>query len=335
MRKPVKLPPEEKFWKRYSPQHEFPISSVTSICLYALAFLLCWVVISYAVKSNDDNKSLPVENIAIAGGGGSLAGEGAVSPGDLPPKQGKEAVEERKPEATAPAVPDEKLTERQPDPLDLPELQVADARIIDDPALKEAVDRLGKLDKEARKQLFQGVSSPGPSKGLGGSGEGGGKGKGKGKGEGDLEGDGKGKLNVRQKRVLRWVMLFNTLDGNDYLRQLNGLGAILAIPDPQGGYMVIRNLTKLPATGQREELADIKRIFWIDDKRQSVESLSRALRLPFAPPHIVAFFPEKLEKELLDKELKYRGRKEDDIRETQFRVERRGGVYEPRVESQR
>jgi hypothetical protein len=329
------LPPEEDFWKRYSPQHEFPISSVTSVCLYALAGLLIWAVITYAVKSAEDNMSLPVENIAIAGGGGSPEGEGTVGPGDLPPKQGKEAVEERKPEPSTPVVPEEKLAEVAPDPLDLPELQVADARIIDDPALKEAHDRLANLSKDARKQLFQGVASPGPSKGLGGSGEGAGKGKGRGTGEGDLEGAGKGKLNVRQKRVLRWVMLFNTLDGNDYLNQLHGLGAILAIPDPQGGYQVIRDLKKLPAQGDREELADIKRIFWIDDKAQSVGSLARALRLTFPPPHIVAFFPEKLEKELLAKELKYRGRKEEDIRETRFRVERRAGAYEPRVESQR
>jgi hypothetical protein len=335
MAKPVQLPPEEKFWKRYSPHHEFPISSVTSLCLYALAAVLIWAVISYAVKKNDDNKSLPLESIEVAGGGGNPLGQGTQGPGDNPPAQGKEAVAEKKPEAAAPVVSDDKLKDVAPDPLDLPELQVADGRVIDDPALKEAHETLAKLSKDARQKLFQGVASQGPSQGLGGSGEGGGRGKGKGTGEGNLEGPGKGKLNVRQKRVLRWIMLFNTLDGNDYLRQLRGLGAILAVPEPKGGYMVIRDLTKLPAEGEQEDLNTIQRIFWIDDKPQSVQSLASALRLPFMPPHIVAFFPEALEKELLDKELKFRGRKEEDIKETRFRVERRGNGYEPRVVSQR
>jgi hypothetical protein len=331
--KSVQLPPEPKFWKRYSPHHEFPISSVTSVCIYALGALLAWAVISFAIHQNEDNKSLPVEAIEVAGGGGSPDGEGTEGAGDLPPVQNKEAVTTAKTDPSdfpQVALKDDKFDPLAPDPLNLPELNSEDVRVIDE-GTAQAIERIAKVEPMARKQIFQGI---GPSKGLGGSGSGGGKGAGKGKGEGDLEGDGKSKLSNRQKRVLRWVMIFNTANGNDYVSQLRELGAILAIPQPQGGYLVIRDLARLPAQGEKEDLNAIKRIFWIDDKPDSVHSLAMALRLPYRPPHIVAFFPEKLEADLLKKELAYRGKQEYEIKETRFKVERVGGTYEPRVFSQ-
>jgi hypothetical protein len=289
-------------------------------------------VISFAINRNEDNKSLPVEAIEVAGGGGSPDGQGTEGDGDRPPVQSKEAVNVPKtdPSTEVASVKDDKFDPLAPDPLDLPELQPDNSRVIDD-STTEAIGRFAKVDRDARKQLFQGI---GPSKGEGGSGSGGGKGAGKGKGEGDLVGDGKGKLSVRQKRILRWVMMFNTVNGNDYLSQLRSLGAILAVPQPEGGYMVVRDLARLPANGAKEDLNTIHRIFWIDDKHDSVRSLAMALRLPYQPPHIVAFFPEKLEQELLKKELAYRGKKEEEIKETRFKVQRAGAGYEPHVYSQ-
>jgi len=53
------------------------------------------------------------------------------------------------------------------------------------------------------------------------------------------------------------------------------------------------------------------------------------------PDYIVAFFPVKLENQLLQKELQaFRGN-EEDIEETVFRVERRNGQYEPVVAQQK
>jgi hypothetical protein len=308
---------------------------VTSISVYVLGALLMWAVISLAIHQSEDNKPLPAEAIEVAGGGGSPEGQGTEGEGDRPPIPKTEAVDAPKTDPSTPidlaARTDDKFDPLAPDPLTLPELQDKNVRVIDDPTA-EAVARFSKMEPDARKRLFQGIA---PSKGEGGAGSGGGKGKGTGKGEGDLEGDGKGKLSVRQKRILRWVMQFNTLDGNDYLHQLRSLGAILAIPQPEGGYLVVRDLSKVPASGAKEDLNTIHRIFWIDDKPDSVRSLSTALRLPYQPPHIVAFFPLELEKKLLDRELKYRGKKEEQIKETRFKVERKGSGYEPYVASQR
>jgi hypothetical protein len=132
-------------------------------------------------------------------------------------------------------------------------------------------------------------------------------------------------------------MVFSTYNGQDYAKQLKSLGAYLAIPDPadQAQFLVIRDLGARPAHGQREDVSGIKRIFWIDDKPQSVQSLATALQLRPIPPRIVAFFPEELERKLLRLELSFAGRREEDIRETRFEIILvRPGHYEPRVVSQ-
>ena len=129
-------------------------------------------------------------------------------------------------------------------------------------------------------------------------------------------------------------MRFNTLNGNDYRRQLAGLGAILAFPRPDGGYVVYRDINQRPVKGEVEDIASIKRIFWVDEKKDSIRSLAEAMDVPVPDGPIVAFFPEKLEAELLKKELTYRNKKEEDIKETHFRIRSSGGAYIPEVADQ-
>src|SRR5262249_984472 len=154
-----------------------------------------------------------------------------------------------------------------------------------------------KLDKNLREKLFKGLGDKAnvPTKGRGGSGIGGGKDKGVGTGDGP--GMGAGNLDARVKRTLRWTLMFNTLNGDDYRRQFAALGAILAIPDRSGEYRVIRDLNKRPATGEIEDVGKINRIFWVDDKPDSVRSLAMALGLNPLPSQIVAFFPVELERD--------------------------------------
>lgn len=140
------------------------------------------------------------------------------------------------------------------------------------------------------------------------------------------------KSAIRQKRLLRWNLVFDTSTGDSYRRQLIALGAILAVPQPGGRYMVIRDLKTVPAKGKVEDLSALKRIFWIDQNRDTVSKLAAALGLTPAPEHFVAFFPERLENELFEKERKYRGLPENRIGETRFEVRpKQGGQYEPVV----
>jgi hypothetical protein len=329
-----KTPPDERFWKRYSPHYELPISSGTSLAIHVLVLTLLVVGGVLATRLGLDSLPPPAEGIVIAGGGGNPQGQGK-GPGTGIVPSGKDVVEpDKEPPkvaGTEQKAPEVQKIEPRPEAI-LPKESSQTSRPIDDDAAR-VLGQLSDIGKSANDRI-QGLIA---GKGRGGSGEGGGKGRGKGTGEGDLEGPGRGKVEQRQKRQLRWTMIFNTVNGQDYLRQLNGLEAILAIPGPDGQYQVIRDLMKRPVQMKVEDLASLDRIYWVDDKPQSVHSLAQALGLPRPPDHIAAFFPPKLERDLLDKELKYLRNKgsEDDILETKFQVSRKGDHYEPVVVDQK
>jgi hypothetical protein len=145
-------------------------------------------------------------------------------------------------------------------------------------------------------------------------------------------------ISAREKRLLRWTMVFNWEDGADYVQQLKYFDAILAIPQREhpDKFWVIRELNQRPASLRNDDLRQIKRIFWIDDRPDSVKALSQVLGLKYTPARVVTFFPESLEKQLLQLELDYKGAKEEDILETRFAVRPAGnGKYEPIVGSQK
>jgi hypothetical protein len=271
-----------------------------------------------------------VDAVNIGGGGGNIEGVGNNSgKGVLPTKEANED-KDKTTQNVANNPKNEELEKPKPPTPDLGLTKDEAVR----PADTSASDsRLLGVGEKLREKIAGAIAG----KGQGGPGKGGGKGSGEGKGEGNLTGDGTGKLNQREKRQLRWTMIFNTHSGEDYADQLKGLGAILAIPGPNGEYLVIRNpdRRRRPVQTTKEDLKELNRIYWVDDKPESVASLSRALGIHPVPDHIVAFFPKSLEDDLLDRELKaFRG-KEEDILETVFKVTRMPGAgYMPIVERQ-
>jgi hypothetical protein len=163
-------------------------------------------------------------------------------------------------------------------------------------------------------------------------------------GPGSGTGDGQGSAQVRaaptqrDKRTIRWVMHFNTSTGRNYLNQLAGLGAILAIPvresDSDRQYKVVRNLLRKPVELLDEDLKKIGRISWYDGKPANVAAIMAALGLRLRPSHFVVILPEKVEAQLYAMEKTCaQGRPEDDILETHFRVVFVGGRYVPVIES--
>jgi hypothetical protein len=202
----------------------------------------------------------------------------------------------------------------------------------------ESMQALKNLDDRLRSKLSDGLN---PGKGRGGEGSGGGRGSGVGTGDGSGRGDGKANLTQREKRMLRWSMIFATNSGPDYLAQLKGLGAILAVPvkEEPGAipeYRLIRDLDKRPAVLLDEDVAKLNRIYWIDNKPQSVNDVLGALgvRLRPAPSHFVAFMPAQLEDRLFELERDYKGLKEDQIEETKFKAVRTGKGFDVQVVSQ-
>ncbi len=326
-----RLPPDEQFWERYSPHGEMPISTVASVALHGLVLggLLLFGAYLTSVLFKSD-RPLPVEPVrldASGGGGGSKTGSGdqeGVGVGPEDTGEGEKADLPQKGKLEAPARPSLSIPERrQREKEFVPE----DARYLaqNDTDAARAYTRLGDA---ARRKLTDGLN---PGKGQGGSGKGGGKGTGSGTGEGDSKGPGKQRatLSQREKRMLRWNMRFPANSGREYLTQLNALGAILAIPVREGGgetqYKVVRNLLARPAPLLDEDVTKLNRIFWIDDKPESVQDVMTELRVPFRPNRFVAFMPMDLEDRLYKMEQAHMKRThgkfvESRIYETRFRV---------------
>jgi hypothetical protein len=332
------VPPEEQFWKRYSPHHEFPLSTVSSIALHVLAFVLLGVIAWWLAKlAMDKDKPLPEFGVVIqsGGGGGNPKGEGSgpggpnAQPEEDPGSAQKEDVNPRPPV-------DQKNTLEKPSnvppPVSVDTKDDSTQRLLQDATAAQR--SLEKVSREAREKLRRGIT---PGKGEGGPGRDSGKDRGTDSGKGRDIGPGQD-LDVRVKRTMRWVMVFNTYNGDDYARQLAGLGATLAFPQAKSDkYLAVTDLNSRPARGHEDTIEKIQgdRIYWVDDKRESITPLCMTLGIRPTPDHVVAFFPKKLEDKLLELELGYKGLREDQIFETRFAIRKSPRGYEPEVIEQK
>jgi hypothetical protein len=303
------VPPDEQFWVRYSPHHEFPLSTVTSIALHVLVVILlllgAWV--AFKLGWMEDNRSLPVVAVVVDEGGGRSGtgpGPGKTEPGGLPeavpPAAGKPQAQP--PEIGAPPEippPDDKGNRSGPPST---------------PNWHQALDNLGNAL----------AGKPGPG--------GGGRDGGRDVGVGNKKGPGTGEMTRR--RMQRWTLIFNTDDGNDYARQLDAFDAFVAYPDPDdpNQFRVIRKLLTRPVKAEREDITQIQRMYWVDEKERSVVSLARALGIKPTPPGFAMFFAPDLEVKLLKIELAYQTRTETEIEGTDFEVFKTpGGGYDVKV----
>jgi RNA polymerase sigma factor (sigma-70 family) len=139
-----------------------------------------------------------------------------------------------------------------------------------------------------------------------------------------------------RRRLLRWQIVFNTKDGKEYAKQLEALGATLAIPTKhQNQYRLICDLSKRPVKATVEDISKRDHIFLVETNNDSIRSLSKELGLKETPEQIVVFLPRFIEDELLRKELDYAHRPEEDIVETTFRFSRTNRGFDIEVTSQR
>jgi hypothetical protein len=221
----------------------------------------------------------------------------------------------------------------------VPSLNVPVKEEIDfDPFLRqneEARRRIREMPALERALLEGLANKPGAKAGTGQEGKEGTKG-------GPELGDPKGTRKVnneRIKRKLRWIMNFNTIDGSDYLKQLEDLGAKLAVPLKGEKYLLINDLGKPAKTETVDDLSGLDLIWWTDDSAKSVEELTKALKIKETPKIVIAFFPKEFEDRLAKMELAFaekKGRKSvDEIGETQYQIKRVKSKYEPIVVDQR
>jgi hypothetical protein len=252
---------------------------VGSLALHALVVgtLVLWSWLLWN-KFNNWKPSLPITPVHLQGDGGGQPHGGGNAPGI----GNVEAADQDRPSRQAAAAPA---------PLQLPDLPKPEARKTESrfertivrPQAMGAFDRLAEQAGRTFPPRDPDGRQRGPAKA--GSGSPGGQEPGPGA-------DGpRGKLlTERDKRMLRWSMRFSTQNGADYLSQLKGLGANLAIPvndGPNPRYRIVRDLSARPARLLDEDLSTANRISWKDVKPDSVAGIMEALGLQgMRPSHI-------------------------------------------------
>lgn len=334
-------PPEQAFWIKYSPHHEFPLSTVASVGIHVLVFgmiaMLAWWLSHLVAQQDRPPDVRPAEWGDDAEGGGRLEGSSGTGPGGKGSGETQAETGETSNQNARAANPSTDLKMDAPPP----EQQMGGKDFTANPHIKnmlaegmEMAQELGNLDQKTRAALSKNLAK---EAGGGVAGGGGGAGGGTGTGVGNKTGAGTGGMSRREARVLRWAIIFETKDGGDYIAQLKFFGAILAIADPADPNQFLTcDLAKDIHAWERKDISDINRIFWIDSAADSVERLSGALGLKTRPSRIIAFFPPEFEQNLATLEFNWRKRAEEKIKETRFRIVRLGGGrYEARVIDQR
>jgi hypothetical protein len=138
-----------------------------------------------------------------------------------------------------------------------------------------------------------------------------------------------GQLSTQQKRLKRWQLTFQVSGPADHLRQLAALSAMVAVPDPAGGFRLFDRLGHPPYVGKKiANLSETHRIGFTHNEGPSVVGIAQLLGMP-APPLLVVFLPQWLEEEMTRMEMQVQGLPEDELHERfQFFVVERRGTYE-------
>jgi hypothetical protein len=321
-------PPADAFWHRYSRNSEFPFSTLASICIHGAVLIVLlagvWAWGSHDRALVDMNIISTGDGPGDPGGGGDTMGQGTINPGNLGPTEVKEDLFRNDPK------PDPSFLAKRDDV----NVKVVGPALEDDPIAEKIVEKMRQKAPIALigPQIRDAIAGI-PGLGKGGKGSGGGNGDGKGIHNGPDRG-----RNGRLDRLLRWSMILNTKNGPDYIRQLNALGAWLGMPDDRGRILLIQDFSSRPVKPQLADMSKIGRIWWTDDRTNSVAEIAKELQLDWKPRLVFAFFPKELEDRLVAKELEYGKRfgrtQESDIGETVFRITFRGGASQISVESQ-
>lgn len=305
-------PPDEEFWDRYSPHHEFPLSSIGSVALHIGVFAAVAGLLWLAYKGTTSDKTpVPMVTMKVAGdntgeegrgGGGGEKGQEDLPEHQVIPKRAPvpEAVLEQVDAEVKRFLPKLPSTNSGLRPEDLPN-----------------ISKYAGLDPDLQRKLMEGAS--------------GNKGKGPGDGAGGPGPDGTGAGNAADpsssaSRGIRWELNFKTASGEDYLNQLRAMKATLLMPQPADWktYKAYR-LSEANPAGEDYDINKLPGLHFIDDEGGSATRLARAMGLAFSPPKFLAFFPKDIEEELARKEHEFRGRKESEIFSTSFRILVRDG----------
>ncbi len=356
------MPPEEKFWKRYSPHHELPLAGMTSLCLHGvvLAFLVLGGLAFFFGARDEASQPPSLELVAMAPGGNGLE-EGAQGTSGTSGDPGGEAGKtetapqpmERGPEATEP-VKAVKLDFVPQKPLEVPagaekqtkvdegnveqQLQAIEKAAQDSVARGEAAKvAAAKAAQMAAAKVGKG-QGPGGQGGNNGSGPGGvGKGTGK---QGTGIGSGAGgfrKATPAEIKAMRWRFDLSGTGGTlRHADKLAAVGFLLAFEDGRStDFLVVQDLRRRPVEVRRVNPDTYQdAVKWKNESPQSVLALKNELNLKFFPTRAIIMAPKELEQRMADEEANFarqKGRDPQTIRLTSFDFQLMDGRFQPVV----
>jgi hypothetical protein len=318
VRQPV--PPDEAFWIRYSPHHEFPLSAVTSFVLHALVVaLLLLVALKLIIVDKPPPPPVIIGAVWMGGNRTPDISGGSGNDRGLPAEAG-----DMHPDAARP----------DRDPVRRPDLKVRQGPVFDlrDPSAPRPLPSSGAIDTlgDKAKQKLSGLDDRASGRPSSGNPD---------RGPGNGPGPGGTILTQRDKRLLRWTLHFNISNTPDYLAQMVGLGGVLAIPverksDDEYVYRIVRDPHRRPVQLVKDNVTRTDRIRWKDGNRESVDAMMALLGLNIRPDHFAAYMPPELEAILFELEKAHaQGHTENEIDKTEFRIRHEGGRYFPVFDS--
>jgi hypothetical protein len=346
--------PEETFWQRYSPHHEFPLATVSAISFFCLAIgalMLLWVLQAFAVD-NDRDRPPGTDAVAIlgpeGGGGDDGSGTGDSRRGD----GGKTEAVDNKVAPSRPSTSPLEMTARLPDEIKADPFVPASPLPFQEPASDDKsfealqneatqTDLQQKIAAErvaAKKAERVASRAGGSGDGPGSRGSGGGRGGGYGTGVGRNVGAGTGNPFGRQATLQeihanRWHFDFS--GAAEHLPKLKAIGVTLVLAHPNGGFYKVVDLRKHPVDLVPVAPAQHKdEVTWKNDTPASVRGLAQALGINFIPLRVIMHLSAEREQKIAAVEhetMERQGRREETVRFTHFDFRLANGVYEPIV----
>jgi hypothetical protein len=294
-------------WNRYSPNGEFPISTAASTIFHILVLALIPLLAMELLPP--DREPPPVVSVRVGPDPEAAKGEGDDTlPGEVleqgNPNEVLEKVtppevqqQEKVQEVTQPTI-----TETGPKPLTQEQVQQ------DVQTAKTAASRAASALDQAKKALNRNLA--GKSGGAGGSG-----------------------ATGRAARPARWILNFRFNGVDDYLKQLEGLGATLAFPSQGNKWKFYAKPSSNRNLVEVRDLATETRLYWVNEDASMASQLAAALGMS-GVQFITIFLPLSLEERMLQKELEFMNLEEDEIASTRFECFATGGGYDVKVVSQ-